>query len=104
ENRVIPLCRRLEAEEEATVKTLDPNTVGWFDTDTIPIMQEARRTRLASAKTGFDMGIPFNELNRVFDLGFKSLPWGDTGYLPTKLREVGRAVPSAPQSSSSSSS
>lgn len=21
------------------------------------------------------MGIPFNELNRVFDLGFKPLPW-----------------------------
>jgi HK97 family phage portal protein len=27
ENRVAPLCRRLEAEEEATVKRLDPNAV-----------------------------------------------------------------------------
>jgi len=25
ENRVVPLCRRLEAEEEITVKTIDPN-------------------------------------------------------------------------------
>ena len=36
-------------------------------------MQEARRNRLAIAKVGFDMGIPFNELNRVLDLGFKAL-------------------------------
>jgi hypothetical protein len=33
-------------------------------------MQDARRNRLAAAKIGFDMGIPFNELNRVLDLGF----------------------------------
>jgi hypothetical protein len=38
-----------------------------------------RRPRLAAVKTGFDMRIPFNELNRAFDLGFKFLPWGDDG-------------------------
>src|SRR6266436_3893003 len=89
ENLVGPLCARLEAEEEQTVKTIDPNAVGWFDIDSLPIMQEARRSRLAAVKTGFDMGIPFNELNRVFDLGFKDLPWGNTGYLPSKLNPVG---------------
>ena len=52
-------------------------------------MQEARRARLAAVKTGFDMGIPFNELNRVFDLGFKSLPWGNTGYLKSTLNPIG---------------
>ena len=36
-------------------------------------MQEVRRNRLITAKAGFEMGIPFNELNRVFDLGFKPL-------------------------------
>ena len=35
------------------------------------------------------MGIPFNELNRVFDLGFKALPWGSTGYLKSTLSPVG---------------
>jgi HK97 family phage portal protein len=89
ENRVVPLCARLEAEEDVTVKTIDPKAAGWFDTDSLPIMQEARRNRLVTAKTGFDMGIPFNELNRVFDLGFKPLPSGDTGYLPTKLQPTG---------------
>ena len=90
ENRVAPLCTRLEAEEDATVKSLDPRATGWFDIDSLPLMQAARRDRLAAAKTGFDMGIPFNELNRVFDLGFKSLPWGNTGYLPSKLTKAGQ--------------
>jgi hypothetical protein len=31
------------------------------------------------------MGVPFNELNRAFDLGFKPLPWGDKGYLPVNV-------------------
>src|SRR5207247_1853725 len=52
ENRVAPLCSRLEAEEDATVKSIDRNAVGWFDLDSLPIMQEARRARLAAAKTG----------------------------------------------------
>ena len=97
ENRVAPLCARLEAEEDITVKALDRSATGWFDLDSLPIMQQARRTRLAAAKLGFDMGIPLNELNTVLDLGFKPLPWGNTGYLPTKYQRLG-------ESSSSSSS
>ncbi len=93
ENRVAPLCSRLAAEEEATVKTINPRAVGWFDIDSLPVMQLARRSRLGAAKTGFDMGIPFNELNRIFDLGFKSLPWGNTGYLPSKLTKAGEIKP-----------
>ena len=29
--------------------------------------------------------MPFNELNRAFDLGFKPLPWGDKGYIPSAM-------------------
>jgi HK97 family phage portal protein len=89
ENRVIPLCARLQAEEAVTVRAIDPTAVGWFDTDSLPIMQDARRNRLNTAKIGFDMGIPFNELNRIFDLGFKDLPWGDTGYVPSNVLPAG---------------
>jgi hypothetical protein len=92
ENRVAPLCARLEAEEEVTVRSIEPGAVGWFDTDALPIMQEARRARLPAVKTGFDMGIPFNELNKIFDLGFKPLPWGDTGYLKSTLNPVGTTI------------
>jgi len=93
ENRIAPLCARLEAEEQRTVKAIDPHAVGWFDIESIPIMEAARRQRLAAAKIGFDMGIPFNELNRVFDLGFRPLPWGDTGYLSGELIPAGIIPP-----------
>jgi phage portal protein BeeE len=99
ENRVAPLCARLEAFEQRLIQQIDPTAVGWFDLDSLPIMQAAWRTRLASAKIGFDMGIPFNELNRAFDLGFQRLPHGDTCYLPTTVQPVAHM-----ESSSSSSS
>jgi HK97 family phage portal protein len=77
ENRIAPLCARLEAEEQRTIQAIDPRAVGWFDLDSLPIMQKARRDRLAAAKIAIDMGVPFNEVNRVLDLGFKPLPDGD---------------------------
>jgi hypothetical protein len=86
ENRVVPLCRRLEAEDDVTVKSIDPNADGWFDPEDHPVMAAARRDRLAAARTGFDMGIPFNELNRAFDLGFEPLPWGDQGHIPSAMQ------------------
>jgi phage portal protein BeeE len=99
ENRVAPFCRRLEAEEEAAVKAIDPRATGWFDIEALPIMQEALRKRLLSAKVGFDMGVPLNHLNRLFDLGFPSLPWGNVGYLPSKYQLL---PPSPPESQSQS--
>jgi phage portal protein BeeE len=99
ENRVAPLCRRLEAEEDRVVHALQPGAVGWFDLDSLPISQQAQRNRLATAKLGFDMGIPFNQLNRVMDLGFKQLPWGDNGYLPANLQNLGTA-PDKPRAAS----
>src|SRR5512133_3846692 len=88
ENRVVPLCRRLEAEDDVTVKAIDPEADGWFDTEDHPVLAESRRSRLAAARAGFDMGIPFNELNQAFGLGFKPLPWGDRGYVPTTMAPV----------------
>jgi len=60
----------------------------------LPILQDARRQRLAAARTGFEMGVPFNELNRVLDLGFKPLPWGDQGYVSGKLQRLGDGLKS----------
>jgi phage portal protein BeeE len=98
ENRVAPLCGRLEAEEVKTVAAIDPAAVGWFDLDSLPLMQQVRRERLTAARVGFEMGVPFNELNRVLDLGFKALPWGERGYVPGKLKEVGAESPNSKQS------
>jgi len=73
------------------MRAIDPKADGWFDTEDHPVLAAARRDRLAAARTGFDMGIPFNELNRAFELGFKPLPWGDLGYVPSAM--VGAGVP-----------
>ncbi len=93
ENRVAPLCRRLEAAEEKAINALQPGAVGWFDIDCLPILQQARRERLVTARTGFEMGVPLNELNRLFDLGFAELPWGNAGYISAKLQKVGVQEP-----------
>ncbi len=98
ENRVVPLCRRLAAEEQRTVRLIDPRATGWFDVDEHPILAEARRNRLAAARAGFEMGVPFNELNRAFDLGFQKLPWGNTGYIPNKLTAAGTLGGTNPKS------
>ena len=112
ENRIAPLCARLEAEENATtipallgaslnsqLSTINSPVIGWFDLDSLPIMQQARRARLAAARVAFELGIPLNELNRLLDLGVKPLPWGDIGYVPSTLQPVsdssGAGVPPA---------
>src|SRR5579862_5121741 len=41
------------------------------------------------------MGIPFNELNRAFELGFKPLPWGDQGHIPSAMQPADGLSPKA---------
>ncbi len=88
ENRIVPFCRRLEVEEQVTVRAIDPRARGFFEVEEHPAMAAARRERLAMAESGFKMGIPLNELNRALDLGFKPLPWGNEGWVPANMRKV----------------
>ena len=104
ENRVIPLCRRLEAEEGVVVRSIDPAADGWFDVEDHPVLTQARRARLAAARAGFDMGIPLNDLNRAFDLGFEPFPWGDKGYIAAGMQAVGDAQVQGAKSKTESSS
>jgi HK97 family phage portal protein len=89
QNTIGGICRRLESAMEPVIKSFDSSLNGWFDLDALPIMQAARRDRMATAHQAFSMGVPFNEINQVYDLGFESLPWGDKGYLASSLGEVG---------------
>lgn len=102
ENRIVPLCRRLEADEDVTVKSIDPNARGWFDVEDHPVLAQARRERLSAARAGFEMGIPFNDLNEAFDLGFKPLAWGDQGFIPSTMQPAGKAQVESPKSQVSS--
>jgi len=75
------------------VKSIDPAADGWFDVEDHPVLTQARSARLSAARAGFDMGIPFNDLNRAFDLGFGPLPWGDQGYVPSSMKPADEGNP-----------
>ena len=91
ENTVTNYCRGVEASFAAVVKRFDPALEIWFDIDSLPIMQEARRDRLDAAGKAFGMGVPLNDINQVYDLGFREFDWGDNGYLPFNLQVAGLA-------------
>src|SRR5580765_7627011 len=46
ENSITPLCVRLEAAIEPVVKSFGEDLIGWFDIDSTPILQQARRSRV----------------------------------------------------------
>lgn len=85
ENKIVPHCRRYEAALEPIIKSFDPDLVGYFDVDDLPILQNARRLRLDAAGKAFGMGVPFNQINNAYDLGFEEIQSGDIGYLPFNL-------------------
>lgn len=89
ENTVTNLCRQIEAAFTPIVKRFDPSYELWFDVDSLPIMQEARRDRLDAAGKAFGMGVPLNDINQAYDLGFPDYDWGKKGYLPFNLQEAG---------------
>lgn len=93
ESTLTPICRRLEAAVEPIVKSFGADLFGWFDVDSLPVMQEARRTRVDTATKAFAMGVPFNDINKLYQLGFENTPAGDKSYLPFNLTEVGTTPP-----------
>lgn len=88
ENTIDPLCAHIEAAVDKVVKTFGDDLVGWFDIDSLPIMQAARRARVDTAVKAFGIGATFNDVNAVYDLGFPKYPWGDKSFLPFNLQEI----------------
>jgi phage portal protein BeeE len=89
EGTIVPLCEHIEAAVDPIVRSFGEGLMGWFDIDGLPIMQEARRARLDSAVKAFGIGAAFNDINRVYDLGFPEYKWGSKSYLPFNLIEAG---------------
>ena len=89
ESTMTGICRRLEAAIDPIIKSFGADLYGWFDLDSLPIMQDARRQRIQTAVSAFNMGVPFNSLNQVYQLGFPNFPWGNDAYLPTNLQKTG---------------
>jgi len=90
ENRILPLCERLEAALAPLIQKMDPTLQGWFDIECLPIMQTARRSRFQSAQQAFGLGTPIDVCNEIFDLGLPDdLPHAGKSFLPFSIQEVG---------------
>jgi phage portal protein BeeE len=89
ESTVGSLCAHLESAVAPVVSSFDENYVGWFDIDSLPIMQAARRMRWDTATKMFGVGVPLNDINENLDLGLPSYKWGGKSFLPFSVQEVG---------------
>lgn len=84
ENRLCPLCERILSAVEPILQRF--KVYGFFDIDSLPIMQQARLSRVDTAVKMFGLGVPFNDINRNLDLGFPDYAWHNKGYLPFNLQ------------------
>ena len=107
ENRIAPLCRRIEVALEPVVRMAagsQRQLYCFFDVDSLPAMQKARRDRFAAARGAFEMGVPLGICNQLFDLGLPgNLVHAGRSYLPTGLQEItgassGKPSPASPNS------
>ena len=90
ENRVSPLCELLEAVIEPLARAFDKNFYVWFDVDSLPIMQRARRERFVTAAGAFNIGVPIDDCSSIFDLGLPDdLIHKGKSFLPFSLQEIG---------------
>ena len=88
ESSIGSLCVRIESSHAPIVESFGDDLVGWFDIDSLPIMQAARRARWDTGSKMFAMGVPVEDINTNLDLGLPSQPWYKKGYLPFNLQDV----------------
>jgi HK97 family phage portal protein len=60
-----------------------------YDLSNVEALQDGLDKKLSNAKSAFDMGVPFNEINQKYELGFDDIEGGDVGYLAAGLMPVG---------------
>jgi HK97 family phage portal protein len=89
ESTIGSLCNRIETAFTPVVTTFGDDLVGWFDIDSLPIMQAARQARWDTGTKMFAMGVPINDVNTNLDLGLPEYAWGNKSFLPFNLQEVG---------------
>lgn len=57
-----------------------------YDTSQVQAVQTLLKDRIENAKKLFDMGVPFNVINRRLDLGFDEIVGGEVGFVGANLQ------------------
>jgi len=96
ESTIGALCQRIECALQPVINTFGDGLCGWFDVDSLPIMQAARRARWDTGSKMFAMGVPVTDINTNLDLGLPDQPWYDNGYLPFNLQIAGEPTEPLP--------
>jgi HK97 family phage portal protein len=66
------------------------------DTRSVPQLQEDKTGKINNAKSLFSMGVPVNTASEYLNMGLPNIPFGDIGYLPFGLSQIG-IEPPAPE-------
>jgi len=83
---LIPIIQNLQAVISSRITTglrttVDKTLKLLFDTKVVPALQEQFSEKIKNAEILFRMGWPINSINEKLQLGFPSVPWGDTWWL-----------------------
>lgn len=73
----VHLCSRFEGNLEA-----------WFDAEDVPIVQTMRKSQLEAVDKLWAKGVPFADLNDLYDLGVPDQEWHAEGFLPIGLQRA----------------
>jgi len=85
---IIPLLRELKsALNRSVAREFGPadQIRIVYDTSSVEALQTNEKEILEVVKGYWSMGVPFNQLNQKYELGFEDIEGGDVGYLPSGL-------------------
>jgi len=66
-----------------------PEVILDYDLSNVEALQEDYDKKLDNAVKLFGMGVPFNSINQLLELGLDDIEGGDTGYMPAGLLPAG---------------
>lgn len=88
----LPLIKMIEDAHEAQFFPIyAKDHWGKFDRKSVPELQEDFASKVDSAFKLNQMGFPINAINDRLDLGFDTIPWGDTVLVPMSMIPVDMA-------------
>ncbi len=81
-NKLLPLLHYMEGEVQAKlIDDTEPGLIFEADLTGVQALKEEMTARVTQAKELATMGWPINQINRLLDLGFEDVPWGDDWWI-----------------------